>query len=373
MDPNLPTFSGSLKCESESNSDYTQREDDYFTTPRGTRRKRYNRPRVTDPWSAEQIVKLTDAVKRRPCIWDLSTTENRLRKNRVAAWKEIHAEFEGRTSHRELTAKWQNLRIQYRASMDSIRKGKTGTSTNPPLWKYHRDMAFLGAGDNMQNTSYDSSSYFDTDGEEPMASCSNSAPSGGTEAEEGFVANVEWDPDMYLNLVDSNDKELNEMQSSSEVGRIPEPFQRPNQSPVDDAIDIFGKYLASYLRKIRTDQHREKTQRQLIQLMWECIDSEPVRGIGAILLIAQCGFVGLFRHLMLNAFFCRLEIRHFLMFLGFSEGRSRTDDKLRTIADLQVTKLKQKRTYRCQTPSDSGSTGDKSQIIADIQVTNLGQ
>lgn len=52
-------------------------------------------------------------------------------------------------------------------------------------------------------------------------------------------------------------------------------LQQPKQAP--DDVQKFANYLTSDLRKISDVKYRETTQRKLLQLLWNCIDEQPVK------------------------------------------------------------------------------------------------
>lgn len=52
-------------------------------------------------------------------------------------------------------------------------------------------------------------------------------------------------------------------------------LQQPKRQP--DDVQVFGNFFVSNLRKIKDPKYREKTQRRLLQLLWDCIDEEPVQ------------------------------------------------------------------------------------------------
>lgn len=122
---------------------------DFVPSPTAAKRKRNQiQPKVNDSWSDDNIIKLIAEVEIRSCIWNVGDANYKSRTKRDSAWQSIATTFENKIPVDQLTAKWQNLRTQYRTSLASAKKTKSGQgATSKPHWKFHSQMEFIGAAE----------------------------------------------------------------------------------------------------------------------------------------------------------------------------------------------------------------------------------
>lgn len=247
-------------------SDDTQNDEDYTPSPTSAKRKRNQiRPKVSDSWSDDNIIKLIAEVEIRPCIWNVGTDDYKNRNKRDSAWQSIATVFSDEIPVDQLTAKWQNLRTQYRTSLASAKKTKSGQGVAfKPHWKFHSQMSFIGATEQSQTVRSESNfSLEDTDIGEFESQASGS--SGEAVRNRKIVSTSN-------NMANTN--ETDQMLLSGMKCAL-DRLQQPKKAP-DDAQN-FGNYFVTELRKIKSAAYRETTQRKLLQLLWDSIDKEPVK------------------------------------------------------------------------------------------------
>lgn len=127
MDPETEKLIEEM-IEDESVSDAP---DDADYSPQTKRRKRVqNRAKISHVWTHEEIVKLISEVEVRPCIWNAANKEYKNRFKRDTAWQEVLSEIGEKYPIDELMSKWQNLRTQFRNSVTSAKKIKSGQATS---------------------------------------------------------------------------------------------------------------------------------------------------------------------------------------------------------------------------------------------------
>lgn len=260
---NDPLFDAIIEEDDGHISDDTQTDKDYAPSPTGAKRKRIQiRPKVSDSWSDDNIIKLIAEVEIRPCIWNVGNGDYKNRNKRDSAWQSIATVFDGEIPVDQLTAKWQNLRTQYRTSLASAKKTKSGQGVAfKPHWKFHSQMSFVGATEQSQTVRSESNfSLEDTDIGE-----FESQASGEAVRNRKIVSTSK-------NMANTN--ETDQMLLSEMKGAL-DRLQQPKKAP--DDVQTFGNYLVTELRKIKSAAYRETTQRKLLQLLWDCIDKEPVK------------------------------------------------------------------------------------------------
>lgn len=256
-------------------SDDTQKDADFSPTP-NKRTRHQNRTKVIETWTDEEINKLISEVETHPCIWNAGCKDYKNRGKRDSAWNEIAAAFEKKPAA-QLTAKWQNLRIQYRASLTSSKKTKSGQGVSKvPHWKHHAQMSFVGTTEETQSVQSESNSVFDDVESASASSATNSNAT--TSGSSGKAVRNRRVNDETASQDDTDKKKEDLILSGMQVAI--DKLQKPKKE--SDEIDVFGKYLVSELRKIKTDVYRQTTQRKLLQLLWQCIDEQPVNMLGKI-------------------------------------------------------------------------------------------
>lgn len=235
----------------ESNQESNQDSDE--AQPKKAKKKRVQkRSKVNYTWYIDDIEKLIGEVEARPCIWDAGCGEYKDRYKRSSAWTEIAEIFENEISIDQLSAKWQNLRTQYRKSLtsnDKIKSGQAGGSSTPH-WKFHSQMAFVGNAEQVQTADSESNMSFNDDND----SCSTTTSSAQRTKK---------------NLPSTDNDEIMVKGMQCAMARL----ERAKQAP--DEVQAFGNFLVAELRQIKDANYRSRTQRQLLQLLWDCKDKEP--------------------------------------------------------------------------------------------------
>lgn len=125
---------------------------------RSRKRKKKIRSKIsTDVWTNANVIKLISEVEIRPCLWNAAHKEHKLRNKRDAAWGEIGAVFGNSIPVERIAAKWQVLRTQCRTNVTNSKKTKSGQGVTKKVhWKYHEQMAFVGAAEALQTTQTES-------------------------------------------------------------------------------------------------------------------------------------------------------------------------------------------------------------------------
>lgn len=244
----------------EETKDVDENDENYSPNPKKQRKQ--NRPKVINTWLDKDVEKLITEVETRPCIWNVGDKEYKLRNKRDAAWLEIVGVFRTTKTVEELTAKWQSLRTQYRTSVATSKRTKSGQgATSKVHWKYHSQMAFIGAAEQSQSVRSESNfsmgSHNETDDDASTTVSGNS----GIANRNKKITGASVDSENENVLMDG-------------LKCAMERLQQPRKT-ADDA-QTFGNYLVTELRKIRSDEYRKSVQRQLLQQAWDLIDKQPV-------------------------------------------------------------------------------------------------
>lgn len=201
--------------------------------------------------------------KIRPCIWNVGDKEYKCRNKRESAWDAVSSVLNKKFTIEQLTAKWQNLRNQYRTSLSSSKKTKSGQgATTKPNWKYHSQMAFVGAAEAQQTTQTESNFSFADD--ESIASGSSISVVGRISK-----ANGEKSSSGASGTNESTNEATNELLLTGMKCAI-DRLKQPKNGP--DDVQTFGNFLVSELRKIKNKTYRETTQRRLLQFLWDCME-----------------------------------------------------------------------------------------------------
>lgn len=113
-------------------------------------KRQKKKPKVTKDWDEDEVFKLISFVEAEKCLWDASDEAYHNKTLRDRAWKYIADKFEEKYSVTDLTAKWTNLRIQFRGYA-SRAKTKSGQGTvEIPKWKFYNALQFVGRNEDKQ-------------------------------------------------------------------------------------------------------------------------------------------------------------------------------------------------------------------------------
>lgn len=262
--------------EDESGIVSDSQDADYVPNSSNKKRKRIqNRAKVTHSWTEEDILKLISEVEIRPCLWNVAQKEYKNRFKRDAAWQEIMVEIgDKKFPTEELCSKWQNLRTQFRNSIANAKKTKSGqAASSKPHWKYHSQMEFVSAAEESQ-TVHSISNLFTEDTEDSMTVASGS--SGLSSFGSSGVAVRHSKAKRTPTVVNVEEEFANKERDEALISGMKCAMERLQQKKPSDDVQTFGNFLVAELRKIRSPTYREATQRQLLQLLWDRIDQEPV-------------------------------------------------------------------------------------------------
>lgn len=108
--------------------------------------------KVSAEWDDDAIGKLISYVETRQCLWNAQLKEYRNKNQRDAAWKEISEIFESKYPANELSAKWANLRIQFKSYAAKFNKTKSGQATGEHQihWRFFKPMLFILSAENSE-------------------------------------------------------------------------------------------------------------------------------------------------------------------------------------------------------------------------------
>lgn len=250
----------------------SQEDSEFLPNQSGKKRKRVqNRAKITHTWSHEEILKLISEVEIRPCVWNVSLKEYKNRFKRDAAWQEIFVLMGEKFPVDELSAKWQNLRTQFRNSVSSAKKTKSGqAATTKPNWKYHSQMEFVNAAEISQTVRSVSNMPIE-DTEDSATIVSGSSELSSFSSGEALRHSKQKKTSTLVNVGEgttSNEALISGMKCA---------MDRLQQKKPPDDVQIFGNYLIAELRKIKSTSYREETQRELLRLLWDRTDKQPVK------------------------------------------------------------------------------------------------
>lgn len=256
-------------------SEKTPQDDDFVPNQRGAKRKRnQSRQKIADSWSHEDTVRLISAVETRPCLWNVGEADYKDRTKRDSAWKEVSSMFDNRIVVEQLTTKWQNLRTQYRKLVTANKQTKSGQEfTQPPHWKYYSNMAFVSAAEAAQTVRSESNLSFENE-DDLLTTASGSSGIGVRNRKIGQSSGSGSKTSTITSINEDKDKAERDKVIMSGMKCALERLQQPKKT--QDDVQIFGNYLVSELKKIKSVPHREDTQRQLLQTVWESIKNQPV-------------------------------------------------------------------------------------------------
>lgn len=130
--------------------DEEEEEEANVVMPVRTPKTRRAKPKVSQQWTDSNIFRLIALVEANPSIWNVAMKEYSNKVIRSATWASIADQFGSAYNEAELTAKWTNLRIQYRG-YNARAKTKSGQGVeNATKWKFFNAMSFIGRAEDQQ-------------------------------------------------------------------------------------------------------------------------------------------------------------------------------------------------------------------------------
>lgn len=114
--------------------------------------------KVSADWDDESINKLICAVEVHECLWNAGLKEYRNKTHRDTAWSEVCNAFDGKYPVNEISAKWANLRIQFKSYAAKFKKTKSGQGFGEYQvhWRFFKPMMFIATAETEQSTSTES-------------------------------------------------------------------------------------------------------------------------------------------------------------------------------------------------------------------------
>lgn len=148
---------------SELNDVFSDGDDDDYVPPTELSKKsgkggKRSTKKVLAEWDDDGIVKLISCVETHECLWNAKLKEYRNKNQRDAAWKEVFNIFEEKYPINELSAKWANLRIQFKSYAAKFKKTKSGQGTGEynVHWRFFKPMLFILSAEHEQSTNSES-------------------------------------------------------------------------------------------------------------------------------------------------------------------------------------------------------------------------
>lgn len=110
---------------------------------------------VLHEWSDGDIVALIHAVETKPELWKCSDPGYKNRTKKDAAWRDIEENvFHRIIKTTEISAKWSNLRVQYKSYAAKYKNRPSGSGRSQiAKWKFFDAMNFVGAVDDLLSES----------------------------------------------------------------------------------------------------------------------------------------------------------------------------------------------------------------------------
>lgn len=246
--------------------------DDADYNPQQKKTRKQNRPKVADTWTDENIGKLIAEVETRPCIWNAGDPDYKMRNKREVAWREISEAFDdGVRPVDQLTAKWQSLRTQYRSSVATAKRTKSGQgASKKPHWKFHSQMAFVDAAEQSQRVRTESNLSLDLDAQSDLTGVTDATLTDGNSVASGSSG---VGVRKKTSAKDANNSEKEEVILAG-IKTAMDRLHQPKKTP--DELQTFGNYLVSDLRRIKSVEYLKEVQQQLLKLAWDLIDKQPV-------------------------------------------------------------------------------------------------
>ncbi|XP_058467109.1 uncharacterized protein LOC131440029 isoform X2 [Malaya genurostris] len=228
-----------------------------FLVPKEERKR--ERVKVVIEWTCDAIMRLISAVHKRPLLWNSEHPDHVSKILRETAWQGIaQDEFEDQYDADQLIAKWNNLRIQFKAYWSKTKRSKArhDSGQKKVIWRYFRPMAFLAASSDSSLLKAVTEQTEDvkhrprpTPTRTSMASAQKRRLS-----PEKSVAKFSSPPGNHL----SQDV-YEEKRSVQKVEKI-------------DSFQVFGNFVAEELRKIPDQVLANQVQRKLTRYLMDCMD-----------------------------------------------------------------------------------------------------
>ncbi|XP_053684032.1 uncharacterized protein LOC128734063 [Sabethes cyaneus] len=182
---------------------------------------------------------------------------------REAAWQEIAAEFEGKFDTDQLTAKWYNLRIQFKAYWA---KQKREQGMSHITWKYFKPLTFIGGSRKDQ--------------QRLLAECEVNTTSPKKSTPFQSKSSIKRLRPSYHNSLHSkrapvsqNTTLMSPANDFKNVSPILASLQQSLQNIQKvDSFQVFGNFLAEELRKIPDRTLANQMQRKLTRFLMDCMD-----------------------------------------------------------------------------------------------------
>lgn len=102
-------------------------------------------------------------VEDEKCLWDASNDCYHNKVQRDRAWQNIAEQFDMQYTTADLTAKWTNLRIQFRGYAGRIKTKSGQGAIVAPKWKFYNSMSFVGRAEDQQTQETVSNIVFELD------------------------------------------------------------------------------------------------------------------------------------------------------------------------------------------------------------------
>ncbi|XP_058985707.1 uncharacterized protein LOC131805936 [Musca domestica] len=113
-------------------------------------KKSRGKPKVAKEWAEEDIFKLIALVEEQSCLWNAGCDGYHNKILRDNAWRHISEQFDDKYTPADLTAKWTNLRIQYRGYAARSKTKSGQGAIEPPKWRFFNVMKFVGRNEEAQ-------------------------------------------------------------------------------------------------------------------------------------------------------------------------------------------------------------------------------
>lgn len=212
--------------------------------------KKRKRAKVEVEFDDKSTGDLISAVEEHPCLWNAASENYKNRVLRDATWREISENvFDGKFDATQLSAKWTNLRIQFR-SYKMKSKGKSGQAAKSKIvWKFYNSMLFVASAEESQTPTTESNLILDSDRD-------SGTPKTPVSSKVGNKLNRETctpeDPTKAIALEGMRTA----IQKMTEV----------------DSFQVFGSYVAEELRKIPDVNEANRLQRKLARVLIDSLD-----------------------------------------------------------------------------------------------------
>lgn len=153
--------------------------DDEDYTPNKNKKRTRAKPKVVARWNDADIFKLISYVEVEPATWNAAHKDYSNKYARSLAWGRVAEKCNGilvnffqsvlvffncsvgfffqflvdKYTEADLSAKWSNLRIQFRSYMVRCTKTRSGQGTEEaPRWKFYSAMSFVGRAEAIQTS-----------------------------------------------------------------------------------------------------------------------------------------------------------------------------------------------------------------------------